>query len=158
MMAKRQELSLKERFEEKVYADPNSGCFLWGGAVYRKGYGKFCVEGKLRSAHRVAWKLYNGPIPDDLHVLHKCDNPVCVNPAHLFLGTNADNMRDKDEKGRTPKGEKHGSAKLTEDAVLDIRTRRMSQVAFARLYGVSPQAIHSIQHGKSWAHLSKAAA
>jgi hypothetical protein len=96
-------VDLQERFEQYVFPEPNSGCFLWVGAWGTKGYGQFHIGGRsgaAHKAHRVAWELANGPIPVGLQVLHKCDTPCCVNPDHLFLGSNLDNHRDKARKGR----------------------------------------------------------
>lgn len=92
------------RFEAKFIPEPNSGCWLWTAFCFWDGYGCFRAAGRLERAHRVAWTLYVGPISDDLCVLHRCDVPSCVNPAHLFLGTKADNAADRDAKGRHKSG------------------------------------------------------
>jgi len=86
------------RFEK--YVDKSGACWLWTGPLFRSGYGRASCGIKKRRAHRVAFETYIGPIPDGLQVLHRCDVPRCVNPAHLFLGTPADNARDMDAKGR----------------------------------------------------------
>lgn len=88
------------RFHQKYIPEPNTGCWLWTDAPNRKGYGELVVGKKVLRAHRVSWFLHFGEIKEGLHVLHKCDTPACVNPCHLFLGTNSDNMIDKKLKGR----------------------------------------------------------
>lgn len=101
-----------ERFLARLVAQPN-GCHEWGGATSPKGYGRVGANGRNTLAHRIAWELANGPIPDGLHVLHHCDNPPCCQTkptegypdGHLFLGTNADNSADRDAKGRTFNGQ-----------------------------------------------------
>ena len=93
--------SVAERFHSKYAPVPFSGCWVWMGALSGKGYGKLMLkEHRLESAHRLSWLLHRGPIPDGLHVLHRCDVRTCVNPDHLFLGTNLDNIRDRIAKGR----------------------------------------------------------
>jgi hypothetical protein len=110
--------SAGERFDEFVYPDPNSGCFIWVGAVARKGYGCFMVGSlrdgsrRLTQAHRFAWERANGPIPAGMCVLHKCDTPCCVNPDHMRLGTLHDNAMDMAAKGRgrkSPSGLPYGA-------------------------------------------------
>lgn len=97
---KLQRKTLRERFNSRHIPVPESGCWLWEGAVDRYGYGKIRDNCHRVQAHRVSWILHNGPIPEGLCVLHKCDVPGCVNPDHLFLGTNKDNTQDALKKGR----------------------------------------------------------
>ena len=88
-----------ERFWSKVKKQPN-GCWEWQAAKTRLGYGRFAPEGTTVKAHRVSFELCKGPIPDGMHVMHSCDNPPCVNPEHLSLGSNQDNVNDREAKGR----------------------------------------------------------
>lgn len=91
---------LKERFEEKVTPEPNTGCWLWTACGTTDGYGQIKVGKDMVRAHRVAWTLYRGAIPDGMHILHRCDTPPCVNPDHLYLGTHQQNMKDRSSRGR----------------------------------------------------------
>lgn len=104
-----------DRFESKLSPEPNTGCWLWLGAHGPTrgglGYGAFRFEGGTESAHRAAFALYVGPIPDGLQVLHRCDNKACVNPAHLYAGTRTDNARDMVERGQAARGDRNGSRK-----------------------------------------------
>lgn len=140
---------LAERFEGKFVRGP--GCWLWTAARNAKGYG--CIGGTY--AHRVSFRLFRGPIPKGRCVLHRCDNPTCVNPEHLFLGTRADNNADMDAKGRRRQatGERIGSAKLTADAVRQIRQLRaagQTAKSLAARFGVRPTAIWYVTSGRMW--------
>lgn len=134
-------------------------CWLWKGARHGSmGYGAFRFDGGTRTAHRVSWILHRGEIPASLCVLHTCDNPLCVNPDHLFLGTYADNHKDMAQKGRASggtKGEKHHQAKLTKEQVAEIRSLyaqlpKPTYSFVAGLYGVSLQQIFRIANNQSW--------
>ncbi len=100
--------ALMDRFSAKVAPEPNTGCWLWCGSPNSSGYGELKVCGRMLKAHRVSYELHIGEIPQGLHVCHHCDTPLCVNPSHLFVGTNADNVRDRMAKGRG--GCAHGAA------------------------------------------------
>ena len=135
-------------------------CILWDKYRDKKsGYGIASVRGKLVKAHRLAWESANGPIPAGLFVLHRCDNPPCVNPEHLFVGTQTDNMRDCRDKGRNKypdtRGTKHGMSKLSDDDVRKIRgmAAASSQQAIARHFGISQERVHSVLHGRAWSHV-----
>ncbi len=95
--------TLAERLEQWSQPEPNSGCLLWLGAPVRDGYGQLSVNGRLIRAHRLAWEVAHGPVHPNLCVLHSCDTPACINPAHLFVGTRLDNARDRKAKGRNHK-------------------------------------------------------
>lgn len=110
------------------YIRCDSGCWEWQAARTSAGYGHFTPTKGVRSyAHRFAWQEVNGPIPEGMHICHKCDNPRCCNPDHLFLGTHLDNIRDRQSKGRTRtgtlRGEDHPSAKFTAEEIRSIRAR-----------------------------------
>ena len=154
--------TVSDRFWEKV--DKTDGCWLWTASVFQHGlpYGQFQLNG-IPHHHRVAWTLVNGPIPDGIRVLHHCDNPPCVNPEHLFLGTDADNNRDMMAKGRfrqgnttltAAKGEGHPKHRLTEEQVSAIRSRYTGawgeQSQLAREFGVSQTTIFQIVNQQRW--------
>jgi hypothetical protein len=144
--------SLSERFRRLTVPGPG-GCTLWVGMVSRFGYGRMKIDGRRIGAHRVAWELANGPIPDGLFVCHKCDVRRCVNPDHLFLGTQADNMADRNSKGRQVRGEKMHWAKLTPDAIEEIRTGGRDAIALATKFGISRNHIYNIRNRRSWRHV-----
>jgi hypothetical protein len=113
---------------------------------------------KSVSAHRLSYELTYGEIPDSMEVCHKCDNPCCVNPSHLFLGTRQDNIDDRERKGRNnpPKGPANAKTKLTAEKVLEIREKRSQGVSFEKLakeYGVCKKTIQDAVSGKNWAYL-----
>lgn len=130
-----------------------AGCWLWTGYPQAEGYGKMRLEGRLQWAHRAAWRLFVGPVPTGLDVLHHCDNPPCVNPAHLFIGTHRDNMADARQKGRFPRGSAHWRARLTEDDVKVIRASSESHRVLAARYGVSDATIGRVRSRRNWAHV-----
>lgn len=149
---------LDERFWVKV--QKTGGCWLWSGSKTPKGYGQIRAGGrcgKLLRASRVAYALVFGPIPAGRHVLHSCDNPPCVRPAHLFLGDQRANSEDMVSKGRArgARGVHHRSAKLSPELVREIRRRRavegLSMRALGRLYGVGGDQITRIVNRKKWA-------
>jgi len=149
----------ERRFWRKVRRGP--GCWEWTARCNNHGYGKFSINRVGHYAHRVAWEIVNGPIPQGLCVLHHCDNPKCVNPAHLFIGTRADNTRDMMDKGRhrlvVLHGEDHGCHKLTEVEVHEIRQRYarggISQATLAREYSVTQAQISNIVKRHNWANI-----
>jgi hypothetical protein len=132
-------------------------CWEWMGYKQNGRYGKLSCLGM--QTHRYSWTIHHGAIPEGLSVLHHCDNPKCVNPKHLFLGTQQDNLADMRSKGHQVRGESQGSAKLTAQQVRDIRAlyRRYSHeygsAALARKYGVSPIQIWKIATRQQWRHV-----
>lgn len=154
----RKSTSTLQRFMAKVDTRHPSGCWVWMAGTDGAGYGMFYLQGRDHQAHRVAYRLFVGEITDSLCVLHDCpagDNPLCVNPAHLWLGTKGDNARDREAKGRgrVIQGERNGNAKLTEDTVRDIRTSIDSNVAAARRHGVSADTISVVRRRITWGHV-----
>lgn len=143
-----------DRLLEKMRC-AESGCWEWIGTRKSDGYGLMRYPRKYVGAHRISYQEFVGPIPDGFHVLHRCDNPCCINPAHLFAGTNADNVADKMAKGRRPStfGEANPKARLKAADVLEIRASAEAGVALAKKYGVTPTQISEIRHRKSWGHL-----
>jgi hypothetical protein len=137
------------------HVDRTGDCWLWTSAKLPHGYGQFrLVPGEtMRKAHRLSYEWAHGPIPEGMGVLHRCDNPSCVNPDHLFTGTQLDNMRDCRAKNRMPLGGQRADAKLTVDDVRRIRILAKSQSlnSIAREYGVSQPTIRSAVNGTTWA-------
>lgn len=176
--AKARRVDLETRFWAK--AEKTETCWLWTASKHLFGYGKIYAGGKPRDAHRVSWEMHFGPIPAGLKVLHNCpdgnDNPACVNPAHLYLGTDLDNTRDCIQKGRRkargpaapppppkpppktrPRGESHCGAKLTEPEIREMRTawqnRTATQPELAARYRVTQATVSDIVLYKSWRHV-----
>lgn len=162
----------EQRFWDKV--QKTDGCWVWTGAKRNKGYGAFTyrvgdrlIQGR---AHRYSYELHKGAIPPGLWVLHKCDNPACVNPEHLFLGTSEDNIQDMVKKGRHvsggthcgsdgewKRGEIHHAAKLTEDNVREMRRLHIeggwSFSQLGKRFGVNTSAAYKIVKRKLWKHV-----
>lgn len=151
--------AFQARFWSRVQV--SDGCWLWTGAPSKKGYGNVWCEGKLWRAHRVAWTITHGPIPDGLFCCHACDRPACCRVDHLWLGTTTDNMRDMSAKGRrvvaSPKGERHPFARLTDDLVRTIRQRRNEGWTYTRLaadFGINRAQAYRIVTHQRWAHIT----
>lgn len=164
-----------QRFWSRV--DKSGGpdaCWPWTRGCFSFGYGQIRIQSKARVAHRLAWELTHGPIPNSLFVLHHCDNPPCCNPGpkHLFLGTQKDNIRDAASKGRMasgdrhgkrlhpelcPRGEQHGNAKLTVAQILQIRALSAlgtEQIPLGKKSGVAQVTIWNILHRRTWKHVA----
>jgi hypothetical protein len=146
-----------ERFNQKWTADLESGCHIWTASTNLQGYGEFGIvrrpAHKIHAAHRVSWELHRGPIPPGMKILHKCDRPRCVNPDHLFIGTQKDNMQDCVTKGRknSAKGEKNCKAKLTVEQIQEIRLS--SDRGLGRRYGIGSNQVYRIRKRIHWGHV-----
>lgn len=162
-------MALADRFWSHVQITED--CWLWIGARGVEGYGVIRIDGRSQRAHRIVWQLTFGSIPAGMDVCHHCDIRACVRPSHLFLGTRADNTRDRHQKGRDahgdahgththpesfPRGEKHVRAKLTEVDVRSIRQlsiEGMTQVRLAQKFGMSRRSIRSVLDRRNWGWL-----
>jgi DNA-binding transcriptional regulator YiaG len=158
----REVVPLEEKFWAKVgEPDPTTGCMIWQG-YRRPNKAPIIHEGGAKSralsVHRVAWEFEHGPIPDGLHVLHRCDNMHCVNVEHLFLGTHQDNMQDRNNKERCASGENHGLTTLTEEQVKEIRAAyrpgHITQRELAERYGVHQVTISQIVRHVRWSYVA----
>ncbi len=132
-------------------------CWLWTGRPNRYGYGRRTHLGRSQTAHRISWLFAFGPPPDDKLVLHTCDVRLCVNPAHLFLGTHNDNSDDKIRKQRHAYGSKNTMSKLTEADVLEMRLRYAagaSQSELAEAFGVRANNVSMVVNGRRWKHVA----
>lgn len=138
-------------------APAENGCVLWLAYRNAGGYGRTSANGRLMLAHRAAYELRHGPIPAGLDACHRCDTPACINPDHLFLGTDRENVRDREKKGRghDRRGRHNGQSKLTEGQVRLIRSagRSCREVDLAERFGVGPTTIGKIRRGESWGHV-----
>lgn len=155
---RRTDAEFEEFFWSLVARGGEQDCWEWQGLRHYKGYGEIAVARRRHEkAHRVAWTLTHGPIPEGLCVLHRCDNPPCCNSAHLRLGTNLENVEDAVTKGRRAIGERAGRAKLTETDVLAIRAAHSRGEAFtatlATKYGISSRHVSAIVRHESWRHI-----
>jgi hypothetical protein len=163
---------LAERFWEKVKPGSSEECWPWLASLATGGYGQIAMgHAHPVHAHRVAWQIANGAIPAGMHVLHTCDNRLCCNPSHLFLGTNDDNIRDRMRKGRSTfgrlngaythpervtRGEQRWNAKVTEEQVRQMFVLRKQGKLFreiAALFGVKDNTVSRIVAGKRWRHM-----
>jgi len=155
-MALKEADSVFEYIELRYTVDQDTGCWIWNGVKDGGGYGRVhYIKYGFRSAHRLSYNTYKGTIPENVCVCHKCDVRSCVNPDHLFLGTNIDNLKDRDSKGRQAKGINNGTSKLVEKEVLEIRKLKghMRQIDIAKLYNIHTDTVYRIWIGRTWKHL-----
>ena len=153
-----------KRLENRTYYEPNTGCWLWGGAHGYNGYGRIYAFQKLWYCHRLSHHLLVRPVTSDVVVCHKCDTPACWNPDHLFAGTQKDNARDMLAKGRFIGYDKSGlnnpRNKLSEDDVLEIKRHlletRMKHREIGEVFGVGKTAVSDINRGRKWSYLTGA--
>lgn len=148
-------MTYAEKIERLLFPLTSSGCMEFPGSRTKKGYGSVNVSGKTTQAHRYAYYVHIGN-PSGGVVMHTCDNPGCVNPDHLTLGSQKDNMDDMVQKGRAPHGERSGSVKMSEDdvyGIFNMRNLGMTHASIARVVGVSQQQVSRILLGERWSHL-----
>lgn len=150
-------LSVRDRLFRCMKINEDTGCWEWQKGLFSTGYGQMSVKGRNRGAHVVAYEIFNGEIPEGMLVCHKCDNPICINPEHLFLGTNKDNMEDMVNKGRSAVAN-NGHVKMTEDQVRELlkmyKTGRYSRKELADYFLISINTVSSIINGVSWKHIT----
>jgi hypothetical protein len=158
---KKDQSTLEERFWRYVTKTGDNDCWEWEGQRLSNGYGRISLGAKVLGsdgAHRVSWRMHNKQeIPQGWHVMHKCDNPSCVNPNHLTIGTPKDNTQDMIRKGRkrtvAPLGEGNGKSLLNAEKVRLIRSSTLNHAALGRQLGVSPNCIRGVRTGRTWSHI-----
>lgn len=173
-------MTTEQKLRRKIPNPNELGCRLWMGGKDRDGYGRVRIDGRIQLAHRVTWEYHHGAVPEGFCVCHRCDKPSCCELTHLFLGTPADNAHDRDQKGRTSRGEGHGVhsrgerngahlhpeklrrgegilwARLTENDVQIIRQRASNgdtKAAIARAFGVDRTTVRHVIAGRTWKHV-----
>jgi HNH endonuclease len=146
-------LTVLERFQK--YVKKTDTCWIWTGAKNENGYGILNVKGRGTIASRLAWELEYGGIPEGKYVLHHCDNPSCVNPDHLYLGSQTDNMRDMELRSRANRvvGENNGKSKVTAAIVRAIRQSPEKSGVLAKQYGIHTRTVWQIRSGRTWRHI-----
>jgi hypothetical protein len=146
---------LSEKIEKHITRIPESGCWIWMSTVEESGYGRVCDGKKPYYAHRVSYEQKYGNIPNGKMALHYCDVRCCVNPDHIFLGTQKENMVDKVLKNRQAKGTKHGNSKLTQSQAIEAKFGFEKPEVLAKRFGYSSAMIRQIRSGIYWKHLEK---
>ena len=146
-----------ERFWAKVERRADDECWPWTASTFHFGYGKFWLDGKNRIASRVAWQLVHGELPTGAVVRHTCDNPPCCNPAHLTTGTQLDNVADRSERDRSARGESIHRARLTADAVRQVRAMHSEGSGYrtiAEIFRVNWATVRDVVKGRTWTHVA----
>lgn len=154
-MKRKRNKSTLDRFNSKYIVD-KSGCWIWTDFLNSYGRGVMCIDGKTEHASRISYRLFNGDFDKNLWVLHKCDNPSCVNPDHLFLGTPKDNSEDMVKKGRSAKGMRVGNSKLSDIDVIMIReafSAGVPRMELIKRYNVSYTVITKVIYNETWKHV-----
>lgn len=148
---------MRSRLYDKTLMSDEESCWPWLGARNSRGYGSLRIGDAIHSAHRVSYIVHKEPIPEGMHVIHACDQPSCVNPNHLSLGTHADNMDDRQKKGRTARGSNNGKSKLTESDVRAIKIMLAEgrlHTYIAERFPITRRAVGYIASGDTWAHVT----
>ena len=145
-----------QRFEEKIEMIPECGCWIWTAATNIHGYGLFIFNGKMQSTHRISWQVYRGAIPAGMFILHRCDTRLCVNPNHLRIGTQKENIQECHSKGRAGYkfGEHNGQSILLESQVLQIMSDSREHYIIAKDYNISSSLVSALKKGKRWQHIT----
>lgn len=146
-------LTLTERFNSHFERRGPDECWPWTATLDAHGYGHFKINGRFHGAHRVALAWATGGMRSDLHALHSCDNPRCVNPAHLRWGTHQENVRDRNARSRQARGERNGRSKLTADQARQIREMPGSMRSIGKLFGINGSVVAEIKRGERWSHV-----
>jgi len=155
-MSKAQPIT-QERIEAKVLRIPEAGCWVWMGSTQVRGYGEIISNNRKHLAHRASYEAFVGKIPKGMYVCHACDNVACVNPNHLFLGTQKQNLQDMASKGRSTWGEKNANAKLTEAQVKEIKQgfqAGKTDTELAMQFNISRSTIYGIRNNKLWSYIN----
>jgi hypothetical protein len=145
--------TITSRIEKNTIRIPEAGCWLWTGSIRGKGYGQLTLPGRVQvGAHRAAYEVYVGPVPEGMYVLHKCDVPLCCNPAHLFIGTPKDNMQDCVEKGRLRPGRVGAPRKVSDEqriTIAELRSQGMLQRQIAQQFGITQVRVSQLLRAQS---------
>ena len=147
----------QERIEAKVLRIPEAGCWVWMGSTQVRGYGEIISNNRKHLAHRASYEAFVGKIPKGMYVCHACDNVACVNPNHLFLGTQKQNLQDMANKGRSTRGVKNPMAKLTEEQVKEIKQGfavGKTDVELSMQFNISRSTIYGIRNRRLWSYIN----